>query len=279
MRIISQIFGFVIFSIPFSNPCYSTSFSVINGAREAGMANASVSLSGPWSVFNNPAGMAMSNHPSCMLNYNNRFQLKELSTASVAGVIPKDFGSFGVSASYFGTSRYNEQKFAFGYARSLGEKISAGILCDYFVSKLPSEYETGHTLAGEIGLIVIPVEKLNIGFHVFNISGSKFKTYETEELPVLLSAGVSWQDEAFLLSSQIQLSNKGKTCLSLGSEIILIKNLFLCAGISNSEQMRYSFGLGYKLNRFECDIAFTNHPVLGFSSDVSLLYNFSGKNR
>jgi hypothetical protein len=269
----------IIFIFCLTNSVSASNITFFHGAREAGLANSSVALPGVWSVYSNPGGMVFNKAPTMALSYQNRYQLKELSTTSVAGIMPGRFGALGASLSYFGTNSYNEQKYAVGYAHKLGEKISAGVMFDYFITNLPSEYETSHALAGEVGILVNPVERLNLGFHVFNISGSDYKLYHEESLPILYRAGAAWNDELFLISSQIQLENNGNVQLSLGSEIMLVKNLFFRAGISSNTLVNYSFGLGYKLNSFVCDVAFTHHPVLGFSSSVSLQYCFSGKER
>jgi hypothetical protein len=248
-------------------------------AREAGMSNASAALPDIFSASNNPAVMANLNQASIGLQYQNLFQIEELNSSSAWGTVPVPFGAFGAAASYFGTARFNEQRYTFGYARKLGTKISAGVLFNYLTSNLPDEYSTARALAGEVGLLLNPIEKLNIGLHIFNVSGAEFLNYNYEELPVFFRAGASWTDDIFLLSSQIQMSNSGETILSLGSEITLVKNLFLRAGISSSGQTRYSFGLGYKISRIAFDVAFNHHPVLGFSSFVSLQYNFIGNAR
>ncbi|MBN2487111.1 MAG: hypothetical protein JXB34_14145 [Bacteroidales bacterium] len=249
------------------------------GAREAGMAGSSVSVPGLWAVYHNPAGLGYLTSASAGICIENHYQLEELNTASLAVVVPERKGSFGFSSAYFGTSRFNEQKFAFGYGRCLGEKLSAGVLLDCFVANLPENNGSSVLLAGEAGLLYKPLPKLNMGFHVQNPTVASYKNYNNEFLPVVFRAGASWEDKQFILSQQVQLNSRGETILSIGSEIKLTENLALRAGVSNSRQANYSMGAGYFSQHLSCDVAFSHHPVLGFSSALTLHYQLVRNNR
>ncbi len=249
------------------------------GAREAALANTGVALGGNWSMFHNPAGLASVSDPNLGVHYTNQFLLQELSISSLAGVLPISYGGFGITASYFGTKSYNEQKYAFGYAHKLGEIVNAGISLDYFRANLPEDYEPSGALAGEIGLLVNPIENLNIGCHLYNVTGSKYKDYEAENLPSFFTLGAAWKADVFLVTSQVNLDKNNNTTISAGSEVLLIPVLAVRFGVSTDDQFRYSFGLGYKKNKFSGDIAFTQHPVLGLSSFVSFNYSFERKSK
>lgn len=251
----------------------------VQNAREAGLANTSTALSGNSPLYINPAAMAFFDQTVAGFSCQNLFQVTELNTVFAGAIVPVSIGTFGARMGYFGTGNYNEQQFSFAYSRLLGEKISAGISCDYLISKLPSEYETAKVLTGEVGLLLQPVDKLSVGFHLSNISGSKFKKYELEGLPVVFRAGATWDEDNFLLSTQIQMDNSGNTFFSLGSEINPVENLSIRAGVSNNRQTNYSFGVGYKFSKFTSDIAFSHHPLLGFSSFVTLQFSFRNKSK
>jgi hypothetical protein len=249
------------------------------GAREAGMAGSSVALNGIWSICYNPAGIALSPYAEFAMAYENHYFLPELSATSFAFVIPVSSGAFGMSAGYSGTSSFNNQKFALGYAHKFGSNIQAGVLLDYYSANLPAEYETARTIAGEIGILTRPTEKLSIGVHLNNITGSSYTVYPNEKIPVLFSAGAAWQDERYTVCTQVELNSNEKARISAGTEVILVKDLAVRAGISNSDQMSYTVGLGYALNRIICDIAFSHHPILGFSSSVSIQVSLSKQTR
>ena len=54
-----------------------------------------------------------------------KYGIKELSHGALALALPTNAGTFGLSYSYFGYSKYNESKIGLAYAKKLFEKISA----------------------------------------------------------------------------------------------------------------------------------------------------------
>lgn len=249
------------------------------GAREASLANTGVALKSNWAMFHNPAAITHLTSPMVGVHYSNQYIMEELSTTSVSGTIPLSYGGFGLSVSYFGTSAYNEQKYAFGYAHKLGNLFAAGITLDYFNVKLPEPYESSNALAGEIGLLVNPVDNLLIGCHLYNITNSKYTDYPSESLQSFFSLGATWQTEIFLVTSQVYLDREATPTISAGSEVYLIPTLAVRIGASTNEQYQYTFGVGYRNSRFNGDLAFTNHPTLGFSSHISFNYAFISRTK
>jgi hypothetical protein len=207
--------------------------------------------------------------------YENRFFLSELNVASCAGIIPSDKGAFGFSTSYFGGKTYNEQKYTLGYAHVLSEKLVAGVLFDYFYIHLPEGYQKTFSLAGELGIIASPTENLDVGFHVYNLTGSKYKVYPREELQRAFRSGITWHEKYFLLTSRVQISKRQETIFSLGAEITCLKNISFRFGGSNHENTRYSFGFGYSSGPVIADMAFAFHPVLGMTSTISFQIQLS----
>lgn len=238
------------------------------GGREAGLANSAVSLGSTWSVFHNPAGIVSVTDISFGFSHQNYYMIKELNTTSFAGVLPVKFGSFGVSGTFFGSSNYNEQKYAFGYSRSFAGKLDVGILCDYFTTKLPEEYDASRALVGEIGLIAHPIENLSIGCHLFNPSAADYSN-SYGDIPIIFRAGSAWETKKYLLSAQVQANNKAKPVYSAGSEINLIENLAIRVGISTQDNMSYTCGIGYRYSGLKSDFAIAHHPVLGYSAFLS----------
>lgn len=244
------------------------------GAREAGIANSSLTLGGTWTTFHNPAGLATTNNYCVGINYLNRFQTAELSTRSITGTIPTSNGGFGAGYSYFGTSSYNQQKLALGYAHKLSDKIEAGILFDLFSANLPNEYESAYALTGELGLTIRPINNLSIGAHINNITGANYTQYEYEELPMSFRSSLTWQTDNYLLSGLLSLNRDGEPVISIGSEVTLLSNFDVRLGVSTHEAYNFSLGAGYHKTMWHTDIAFSRHPNLGYTSMLSAGINF-----
>src|SRR5262245_21201539 len=86
------------------------------GARSNALGNASITLSDPFSLFNNQAAMAFVNNISIGLYTERRFMLKELSYNAGGVTLPTKSGVFGLSANYYGFDLYNEKKIGLAYA-------------------------------------------------------------------------------------------------------------------------------------------------------------------
>lgn len=251
--------------------CFSQHITFLTGAREAGLANSSVTIQGLWSVFNNPAGTARLQNTEIGFFHQNLFMIEDLSTRGVAGDVPVYKGNLGFSYAYFGTASFNEQKAGFGYAMTLNDKLDIGIFCSYNRLTLPDEIEDLHALSGNLGLIIYPAEHIRLGFHIHNISGTGYWKDSKENQPAFIRTGLSYHNTKFMLIAQCKLSKYEPTILSAGAEILIIPSLAFRLGCSNDEAMRYTLGVGYNANkRISADLAFALHPYLGFSSYVSV---------
>jgi len=253
---------------------YIVSQSVNNkiSARENGMSGASVCFSDVWSQYSNQAGLSNVKNMSIGLSYQNAFFVKELSTNSVAFALPTKSGTFGLNYYYFGYSKYNENKIALAYGKSLGKKISVGIQLDYFITHIEGEFGTIGIPAGEIGILSNPIENLYIGVHVFNIWNAHINSNDETYLPVIFKLGASYKlyDKA-LLSVEFEKDIDYPVVVKTGIEFEVIDNLFFRAGVS-AKPVLFSFGLGYAFKSFKLDIAFTKHEVLDYSPSISLRY-------
>lgn len=243
------------------------------GARQNALANTSVCLISPWSVFCNPAGINKPDNLVIGFNYYNKYLIEELNTNSLIVTIPLLKGNFGAGISLFGSSLYNEQRYSFAYAHQLGDKLSAGISGNYYLINLPEEYRGVNHLSGNIGALIYPSEKLTFGFNISNLGKNKLSYYSNENIPLTYKTGISWSEEIFMLCTQVEFTSDGSTSISTATEINFGENLDLRAGISNKESFNFSIGLGYLLKNIQGNIAFLRHPVLGITSSFDLIFN------
>jgi len=262
----------LIISLFATNTIFSQSVNNKISAKENGMAGASVCFSDVWSQYSNQAGLAHVENMAIGLSYQNAFFVKELATNSIAFALPTKSGTFGLNYYYFGYSKYNENKIALAYAKSLGKKISVGIQLDYFITHIEGEFGTTGLPAGEIGILTNPIENLYIGAHVFNIWNTHINSNDETYLPIIFKLGASYKlYEKALLSVEFEKDIDYPVVVKAGVEFEVIDNLFFRAGIS-AKPVLFSFGLGYAFKSFKLDIAFTKHEVLDYSPSISLRY-------
>ncbi len=270
-----------IFKLSVLNLIASDNYPV--GARSAGVANASVTYSDLWSAFNNQGGLAQLKGISAGAYYENEFLVPDLSLKSFVFALPADkAGVFALSATQFGGTLYNETKAGLAYSKQLGEKFSAGIQLDYLSTHIANDdggyvYGTTNTFTVEGGFIAEPINNLTIGLHIFNPTRAKLAVYNDERVPTSVCFGGSYKfSEKVLLSSEIEKDGGENNIFKAGLEYHIVEQVFLRGGVASNPSLS-SFGFGFKLKQLQVDLASTYHQVLGFTPQISLVYNFKSE--
>lgn len=249
------------------------------GARSAGLASCSVTLSDPWSAFNNQAGLAGERCVSAGLFYTNRFLVPELGYSSAAGVIPLKKGNvLALSLSRFGYSLFNEKKAGLAFAKKFGDRFSCGIQTNFIRFFIRDESSRSvSTVTIEAGCITQITESFAVGVHLYNPNRSKLIEYNDERIPAALKLGA-----ACFLSDKVKLLLEGekesgrKQVIRAGMEYEPLNLFFMRTGIT-SDPGTVSFGFGFSYGKVKCDVAVEWNPVLGYTPSVSLLFQFGNE--
>ncbi|MBO7432193.1 MAG: hypothetical protein J6U13_00415 [Salinivirgaceae bacterium] len=237
------------------------------------MGNASVMQSGLWSVNNNQAGLANLQNFTVGVSYQNRFQLAETSTKSVAAAIHTQTGNFGLSFNRFGYSQYSENSFGLAYARTFGEWVSAGLQFDYLNINQPSAYGNNGVFLFEVGLIAKPITNLQIGAHIYNPTKAKMAEYEDERVNTSFRLGASYFFSNIVqLAAEVEKTMQTDLRCKVGIEYQLISNLYLRTGF-RSKPNEFCFGAGYTFKGLTFDFSFATHQYLPMSTQISLMYS------
>ena len=224
---------------------------------------------GFWSSFHNQASLAFNKSFSLGINYESRFNIRELGTRSAGLTIPAGKASLGVVYSHFGYSDFRRAMAGLACGLVISEKISAGVQVDYFSEKTTGEYSNNQLITFETGLLISASENVSIGIHVFNpIPNSIRKT----NLPntVRVGAGMNLSKTLFT-GLEAEMSSGEKLILKTGFEYETAKRVWLRGGFS-TENTSFSFGLGYLAKFAQLDIGFVTHEKLGVTSSASLVF-------
>lgn len=250
------------------------------GARSVGVADASVTFFDLWAAFNNQAGLTQLKSVEAGTYYENKFLLPDLSLKSFAFALPVNkTGVFALSATQFGGVLYNETKAGLAFAKQLGEKFSAGIQLDYLSTHIANGddgyvYGTNNSVAAEGGFIAEPLTNLTIGLHIFNPTRVKLADYDDERVPTIMRFGGSYKfSEKVLVCSEMEKNVDQQNIFKAGLEYHVVEQIFLRAGMASNPSLS-SFGFGIKMKQLQIDIASTYHQALGFSPQLSLVYDF-----
>jgi hypothetical protein len=245
------------------------------GARASGIAGTSLTISDAWSVQNNQAGMGFLTKAAAGIYYENRFLLPELGLSAATLALPSKLGTFGLSVRRFGYKAYNENKIGLAYSRAFGEKLSIGIQLNYQSVNFAEYYGSRQTVTAEIGVIYKPGKNITLAAHVFNPTQTKLSAYDNERIPSILRIGARYQfSRKVFLAGEVEKDIYNKPILKAGIEYQVVDVLFLRTGVSGNP-LYSSFGFGLKLKRLLIDFSGRFHPVLGFTPQFSLTYQFA----
>lgn len=247
------------------------------GARSAAMGHASTTLSDIWSSYNNQAGLGWLTGIQAGLFFENRFIAAEMSRFGVAVAVPvKKAGTFGVNFSRFGYSQYNENKIGLNYSRAFGKIFSLGIQFNLHYIQLGDIYGNRVTGTGEISFQVKPLPKWIIAAHVYNPTRTPLADFNREKIPTILRVGTSYRfHEKVLASMEVEADIGYAPTFRAGVEYHAIEQLYIRAGI-NTQPISPTFGVGVKIKNFYLDAGALWQPMIGFSPQLSLHYDFTG---
>lgn len=254
---------------------YATSDNHLSGARSSAMANASVASTDLWANYNNQAALARIDKIQAGVFYENRFQLKDLSTKAISLYVPTKLGGFNLNYSQFGSDLYKERKIGFGYSKALSKHSWASVQLNQILVKLNQTYGEQSRFNFEIGLLAEIFQDFFLGFHLFNPSQEKFETmYFNEAIPSIARLGFSWHlSDETLLNAEIQKDFDHDIRLKFGTEHEILDKLFIRLGVSNHPN-QISFGLGYQYKSIKMNLAYSKHQNLGYTPSIDLNFSF-----
>jgi len=249
------------------------------GANSSAMSNATVMLPGIWSAYHNQAGLSGIDVPTIGLHFSNEYFVKELSVKGFVFAYPTRTGTFGLSFTSFGYSKYNQSKIGLAYSKKLAKTLSVGIQLDYFRTKIGDEYGKSGFASAEIGILSEPTKNLLIGAHLIGVWNSKISDSWTESQPKILRIGVGYRFSPKVTgTTEVMKDFDMEAQYKAGLEFEIVTNLILRTGIS-LKPIQNSFGVGYRFGGIICDIGFSRHEILGYSSQISIIYGFSRKGK
>jgi hypothetical protein len=258
--------------------CGGENFSV--GGRSAGMAHASVTLSDLWSAHNNQAGLALLKHPIAGIYYENRYLIREMGLSNVAAALPvSKIGTFALSYYRFGSSLFYDSKVGLGYGMKLGEKISGGVQLNHHTIGFGDIYGKRSTVSTELGILAQLTNELSIGAHIYNINRARINNNPNEYLASYIRLGLNYKfSEQVFAVIEVQKDVHNKPLFKAAAEYKPADMLFIRAGISNNPLFN-AFGFGLDLKNFKVDLAAAYHQQLGFSPQMSMVYEFAKNNK
>ncbi len=265
-----QIILVLVFLTAFVSTVFSQSIYTPIGGRAIGMGDASVTLSGFWSGFQNTAGITSSDQLEFGVAYENRYGMDGFNFMTAGVSAPIKLGHVFASAFRFGDDIYNEHKVSAGYATEIGI-IQLGGKVNYLQYHI-MDFGTQTSWSIDFGGIATLTPQLVIGAQALNITQSSLSKEDEYSIPTLLKLGASYRPtDFFMLNAEIEKDIQMASLIKVGAEYNLLEKFYLRSGIQSGSFQSF-YGLGFKYLSIQWDYALSNHPELGFSHAMSLHY-------
>lgn len=265
-------FSFLLIAL---NTSFAQEYKTPTGAPYIGLGAYSQQLNDVFAMQHNQAALGNQKNFAVGVFGERRFMLEDLSSYSLAIVLPTGSGSFGIQGSRFGFDGYNETEAGLGYGLSLGKKIAVGGRINYF-SRQVAGYGNASVVNAEAGVILYLTPKLTAGAHTYNPVSSKFGENKDEKLFSLYRFGVGYDVSASVsLIAEVQKKESQPVSIVSAIHYQFQEKFFAKLGIS-SESANLFAAAGLSLNdQFRLDVFASHHRQLGFSPGLTIQYTFS----
>ena len=247
------------------------------GARSVGLGNSSIVLQDVWSAFNNQAGLVNIEGLAVGAYYRNIFFVEGLSDQGLVVAYGKGKSAFALDVSNFGIDQFSENKVGVAYAMDLGEKLDMGAQLNYHSTRINSDQtQKRSSLTAELSLLAQLNKELQLGFKIFNPTQTALSEDEDERIPTVMTIGGGYAfNEKVSLVSEVVKDIDLPAIVRAGIEYQVVPTVYLRGGVS-TEPTLGSFGAGLILGQLDLDFAASYHNTLGYSTQISLSYRFSG---
>jgi hypothetical protein len=263
---------FFLLSVPFS----LCAFDFPSAPRQTSLGMTGTIQADPWSSFQNPAAIAFCEASSIGICAENHFGIKDLNTFSfTSALVVNKNNVVGISGSRTGTENFSEQQFNFSVAKKFSPKFSFGIQVLTMGNSLKDDgYGNRYTWTVRMGMVMIPLEKLKIGFSVFNPSHTRIIHSGDERIPVVMRSGIAYSFSK-KLTWYTDTEKRNTESLRVGSGIE-----YKACGIMSfrtgfiTTPFEPVYGFGLQLKTLRLDVSAIYHPVMGFNPSLSLTSSF-----
>lgn len=266
------IFYWLSLGVVFQLQAQTDPLTQVHGARSQGMGNLRVHNLDLWTVFNNIGGLDRLENSGIAVGYDQRYNLKELSTFSLAAVNKSNLGTFGFSISRFGSAIFNQQSIGLGFSNTLGI-ASLGAKVEWFQTQTEGFGSSGVPVISLGGIAELSPDFF-IGAHFSNLTQSKISKISDSRLPTAVQLGARYTPSKYLsiileIEKDILLDPVSK----IGLEYSLQRWIQLRLGV-NSNPSRLFFGFGLLHQSFRFDYGRGRNHTLGSTNHFSLAYLF-----
>jgi len=219
----------------------------------------------------NQANLAMVKSFSMGIYGEQRFGLKELSRTALAVSLPVTGGGIGFVADYFGYPRYNSALLGLACGKALGKKARLGVQFDFNRLHIAG-YGNAQSGQMEVGLILCPVEKINIALHFANPFAIPLGHSGIARPAFVYSSGlgIGLSEQVSVSVNCIKEEDKPPNIVP-ALQYVFAQRFLAVVGIQS--QTNSPFGsVGWRWKNLRLDLGAEYHAQLGFTPGLMLSF-------
>jgi competence ComEA-like helix-hairpin-helix protein len=240
------------------------------GGAFTALANSSVTL------FYNPAGAMLVPYREASFFYARPYGLQELDYLTFSylepTLLPRQYGTIGISAKRYGFELYSETMFALTYANAFEKKLLYGVSVNYQHTFIKN-YGSAGAMGIDIGVLGLITESLALGFAAHNLNAPRIGLAR-EELAQTYTLGLSYKALSnFLIALDLEKDVRFPLTMKSGVEYRPVTAFSIRIGFS-SEPSRFTGGFGIHYAMLDIDYAFATHRDLGMTNQLSVSIRF-----
>ncbi|MFQ6617624.1 MAG: hypothetical protein ACE5QV_02950 [Fidelibacterota bacterium] len=243
------------------------------GARSAALNSAYSAVYGDiFSIFYNPAGIAVAGWVQFSMFYNSLFEIKELKYRGTAGLLPLAFATIGFGYTSYGNALYQENSFTLSAGKRIFRGLLLGINLSWKELKIKN-YGSAGAPGIDAGIITELSNNLSWGLYLKNIN-SPVIGKSREKLPQIYSTGFSYSPtEEIMINLDLYKDILFPFQLRMGVEYNLRKIAAVRFGAGRDPGI-FSTGLGLNYRGIDMNYSLSLHSELGISHQFSMGLRF-----
>lgn len=228
------------------------------------------------SVYKNNASVSFWKYPQIGLFTNNYYTTKNLWTQFIGFGIPKCYGSFTGSFEHLGIVGNQSLCLSLGYAKAFFKCWAVGLQFNYHWHSFGRIYGQHHGFTFDISSFLKIGKSFKIGFQLKNPAHFKFakNNHFTYFYPLIFTLGFSYSfSDKIILCADIHKNIAFPFEFYIGGKLCLARFLSLDLFIEIPE-FEPIIKVRLNLKQWESALSLKYHAVLGFSSQITLIYQF-----
>ena len=238
------------------------------------MCGSSMTISGFWSSFRNPALLPLYQKQSLGISLESLYGIPELSVSTAALIIPSGNSALGIRYSQYGIAGFRRSVISAAGGIRVWETLNAGISVFLLADRSGESGRSYLVPAFEPALMISLAGGITAGLTIFN-PFPQLSGYNSYPSVVRLAAGYQ-PVEHLILAIKIEESSHANLSMALGFEYYISNRVPLRAGYM-THPGGFSLGSGFISEGFTADIAFVTHPVMGITPSISIVWNLRHK--